>query len=415
MTIEQENIQLQYEIAALESEILMHELFIDDDEDDELALESVGSKLADMGSKIIEGIKKIFLFIPKLIMKAVNKIKNSKAVTKVRANSSLPDELKDLPADKLNNIKRLRIEILKLKGDLMTYGENEINTAIKLSQQLNSALSAVANNLKTTKGAHDTVNNKIEYGEANIKRLRTKIEELKQNRKSTGKIEELNKKLDELREVCDDSTIFAYSVPEYKGTNNAEKYKNEIDNNCTQYLNATKNLDELIKHPKTVSGALKNVAAKVSDSYSAKYEANKENNQAVQLSKIYLEGGQFLQTVATDYVNICDAVFKVYPLPEGAQTKEERTQKFKEDDENDKNNKKSSDPNSISNPKGELNFDSKKGCWVYARSYTDAANKIMYVTYDFEKSTDAGVKPGVSQELENKMSSTIEKQKKLKH
>ena len=66
MTIEQENIQLQYEIAALESEILMHELFIDDDEDDELALESVGSKLADMGSKIIEGIKKIFLFIPKV-------------------------------------------------------------------------------------------------------------------------------------------------------------------------------------------------------------------------------------------------------------------------------------------------------------------------------------------------------------
>lgn len=414
MTIEQENIQLQYEIAALESEILMHELFIDDDEEDELALESVGSKLADMGSKIIEGIKKIFLFIPKLIMKAVNKIKNSKAVTKVRANSSMPDELKDLPEDKLNNIKRLRIEILKLKGDLMTIGENEISTALKLSQQLNVALNAVANNLKTSKGARDTVNNKIDYGEGNIKRLRTKIEELKQNQKSQDKIKELRKKLDELYEVCNDSTIYAYSVPEYKGTNNAEKYKNEIDHNCTQYLNATKNLEELIKHPKTVSGALKNAAAKVSDSYSAKYEANKENNQAVQLSKIYLEGGRFLQQVATDYVNICDEVFRVYPLPNEATTKEERTQKFKEDDENDKNNK-SSDPNSISNPKGELNFDHKKGCWVYARSYTDAANKIMYVTYDFEDATDADVKPGVSQELENKMSSTIEKQKKLKH
>ena len=399
MTIEQENLMLQNEVKAIESEIFMAELF--DDDTTNIAIEGaseIGAKLKDAIIKAADTVKKIFLFLPKLFAKAVRRIRNSIAISKMRTNSSIPEDLKEINNDKLKQIKRCRLEILELKQECMNLGDSEINKAISISDQLNKELGMVVKNLRTRAGVKNTVKNNIGYNEGKVRNLREKITTLKSNIKSTEALRNLKKKIDDMHQICGDTRLSALCIPAYKGTCKAETYKNIIENNCNQYTSSIAQLEEMVnKYSK------KGITATGKEVHSAR----SDDNVAMMLAKLYLESGDFLKSVANNYVNVCNEVFRVYQIPDDGNHKTSMNSKDVEDNKPTSDGKKT-----VKNPSGKLTWSDSEKHWVYTRSFTNAEGKLKYINVNLNSETNKDSKPEITVEMEKTLNDKLKVEQK---
>ena len=201
-----------------------------------------------------------------------------------------------------------------------------------------------------------------------------------------------------MHQICGDTRLSALCIPAYKGTCKAETYKNIIENNCNQYTSSIAQLEEMVnKYSK------KGITATGKEVHSAR----SDDNVAMMLAKLYLESGDFLKSVANNYVNVCNEVFRVYQIPDDGNHKTSMNSKDVEDSKPTSDGKKT-----VKNPSGKLTWSDSEKHWVYTRSFTNAEGKLKYINVNLNSETNKDSKPEITVEMEKTLNDKLKVEQK---
>lgn len=400
-----------------------------------------GAQMKNLGVKIINFIKRIIEAIPKLFNKLFTKIKHSKLLTKARLQAGTPKDLKHISKDKVQVIKQRRMEILTTKQKLIEAADKKIEKALYLSEEIDRELTAVARYMNVSdKTKADIIKGKFDISLNKINKLNSTYDEIK-GIKIDGLYQELNKYMESLKHACDNDRLFALCVPQYSGTDKSEQYRAKIDREMKSMNSIVGDLETLIRKDVSFGEAWHGFAAKqlgkIDDrtipktyergpngsiqekeeetfrlsSYSERKhaEARASRNAATltsginQILNLYKNSSTYLAKVAQQYCQVCAAVYKVFPIPEG---EGDRTEEFEEPE--NKSGKK------LSHFVGTIVWSDKRGCWVYQRQCIDinGNNRVLEAPMVDEK--DKEQKPKPSKELVKRGSEEIKKLKDFK-
>jgi hypothetical protein len=281
-------------------------------------------------------IKRIFSYIPKVFDKLGKLIKHNTIVTKARANAGVPKDLKEVPDDKLREIKRLRSEILTLKQNLLDSEDKRMQIAIKLSEDLAAEMRSIANIVNVGKAASkEVISGKFEVSKTKLQKLQTQFDELKGKNYSDIK-EKLEHAIGQMKSVCENDRLFALAVPVYKGVDNTSKYVSIITSNSEKHLAVAQSLANLIQRDTSISHAAANTVGKLGENkdedqknvFERKAASTKDRATLAQsastsasgvldLCKLYIDSSKTMGQIAKEYAEATALVYKVYPLPEG--------------------------------------------------------------------------------------------------
>lgn len=382
--------RLNDEYKALESECFMITIL------DDIAMEDTSSELGSAKmerffAKASAILKKIFMFIPKLIGKLIEKIKHSRLMTEKRANADIPEDLKNIGNDKLNNIKKLRVEILDAKQKLLEMANKKMEAAIALSEKLYIEMTAVA---KIFNAAGSNIDNQYKTSASNIHKLTEDFNKVV-NTKLDDLIETLRSRMQTLKSVCEDERLFAISVPTYKGTDKSGEYASKITQNCTKYSKLASEIGVVMRKGAGRGSGLNTVIVH-NDKTRAKGDAELNSSSAYQVVQLYTKCANQFQKVSEEYTRVCAAVYKVYQIVD-----DNKTVEHKSDSEGGATTGKYD---------GRIVWSESEKCWTYQEQALNARNNLEKYTIYMRNETNKDEVPDPSIDDVKKAREAIKKQ-----
>ena len=434
--------ELDMEYQALESEIFMHS-FLDNtdvypyDIATEVAHSTFQAQFQNRMKRIGAWFKRLFAAIPKLFAKIANFISHSQLVTKARLKKELPKDFKEMPKDKLQILKDLRLQILNAKNQLLDASNKRMESAVKLMEAASVEMNDIANIIRVgDTSKQEVIDGKVDVSKGKLEKIKEDYLRLK----SSSTCVDLQKKIDELvnklQNLLENATTFEVAVPSCKGENKATYYANKAKEDCGKWDEVADRIESMMnnafstrhdfhrelandlsdksqtKRLNFIQRSQLKISSNIADSEELSRAAGKGSSRIMELINLYRNiSNEYLQ-ISKEYGLSMARCYKVYGDSD-AGSKHVQNIEVNGDqtkDENGKNKKQVKE----SQLKGQLKWNSEKGCWYYVRSSVNKAGNFIESRAALKDYTDKDTKPTLSKELIKQMESGMAKEKGFK-
>lgn len=396
--------------AALESEAFFIDSLLDDyvydiaTEADKGNGATVTDTMKNIGSKIVEFLKKVWEYIPKLFHNVVTKIKHCSIATQIRAKMDMPADLKNLPDDKVRYIKQKRVEILTAKQQLLEAADKMMSEALSAADTMSQEMAKVLATIRA--GGRDAANlerGKFAVNEQTMNNMRNKFVNINKAYETAirPKEDQLDKSLSALRDFCDTKALYAISVPIYKGQNHAEEYTNKLNSLCPANSKLVQELEPIVTNYQKAQQSMWTRERHLTRTAQKNAENANENGIRGLIVLYQNLSKQFLQT-SKIYNQVC---VKVFDAPEIPNQKGDYTAVV-----NDVDNTGAA----AKNIKGTLSWDKKQKCWIYTRTTTSDTGRKVVLKVPLLDARNKHQQPPISANMEKQLDAKLAQLQKQK-